>query len=1017
MMTKPIAMLVAGVILSAGMFLLGECPAEASEAPADAKWIHVELSTSCDLFALDPGSGAVLAVDGAGKATLYPKATIDGSSKKVVGPVRTMAKPTCVLFKQYKGKGYFVICSAGDSQVIVLAADSLQVAAKITTKRPVNRVATTGRGSDDPYVYCASGIYGAICISLETMAFIGETRVKGNDIAVSADGNIMYSRSIGNSPTGFDAYKKVPARSGGPPQWVQVLDEHESVGRYVPDPLGRFCVVGMSVRTADLRGEVASLDFAPACFFRTLPVIVGLSDKNLMAASANTFKTFATEKLPDVLFKKDPVRARQQRGRPVPVRIVIMADDANKRVIAARGRYLAVRTLKALKAPNEPLLACNVRAPGVLFVGRQAVIPVRPLDKGCTVKLGEAPEGMKFTADQLVWTPTVDQVGPNRAVLKLSGGGVEISQTVMLTAACPHVVLPFTPAGISVSPDGTRAVAWSKQQRDMHGRATEPSRIALIDLVKLAILVQRAMPYVVRTASIDAHFIYVAPGDANRINALDLKHLLQKRHVVTDSQVAAMVIVASKRMGALTVTEGPTVYELPELKRAALPVTDIWRGWGRAYESIQGLERELRNLPDDRYIAGPLPLAVGETWYASGCLFGPGMTKVRTFVNVTDMKIFGDPPRAKPLVPLRWGRRIFRDRLVTHGDQTIVQLNFMNSLVLPRVPVAVTLATGITRRQGLSGHQSYFEQWTRLILRQLVSGKIVRTMNLQVVEQPYRKAGYAERIATTDLTPIVARGRTLTVVVDDKIFVHRITAETLGKCPIPLGFAPPETVHMLDLTRPTTIKLKTIGGTEPIAFESLGSLAEVKVDRKTGVVTIDGPALAKAAATQVASPLEKKVGGGSSEIIIRTPREVVAPVVEAGVKLFKAYTGKSPAGLPVLVPIRVAATDRHQHVAAAQFQAVIVLPAKMLIASVEAEVAKARKTRELRAVDPANKERNRKHQAMLKKQREESTRPATSEAIRRLERRIEKLEAQIELLAKLLKAQNGDRKRPGKPGP
>ena len=994
MMTKPIAMLVVPVVLLAGIFLLGDCPAEASEAPVapiDTKWVHLELSTSCDLFALDPGSSAVLAVNEKGKATLYPRATIDGTSKKVVGPVGTVAKSTCVLFKQYKGKGYFII-SAGNPQLIVLAADTLRLVAKITVRHPSNKVLAAGRDSNDPYVYCASGVYFVGCVSLETMDFVGELQVRSKDLAISADGNTMYSRPVSQIRSGFGAFKKAAPRPGGPPQWVQVFDDRRSVGRYVPGPLGRFCAVGMSVRTADLRKEVASLDFSPACFFRSVPVVVGLSGQKLVAASSNTFRTFATGKLPDVLFKKDAARARRQGKRYVPLPVVLMADDANKRVIAARGRHLLVRTLKGLNAPDESMLACDVQAPEALFVGRGAVIPVRPLDKRCTVKLGEAPEGMKLTAGQLVWTPTADQVGRSRAVLKLSGGGAEISQTVMLMVTYPRAVLPFKPAGISVSPDGTRAVVWSEWGRSLHSRSKGSSTIALVDLANVAVLVQKKVPYIVRTASIDAGFVYVVPTDSDRINVLDVKNLSQKNHVVTTSRVIGLAIVGSKQMVAFSPKTGSTVYNLPELKIAASPITGRWAGGSAAYVSMEDLAQRMRYRPGRRYVPGPMPLAIGKNLYAAGCLFDPALTTARTFVNVTGMTALDASRRESPILPLPWGRRILGSRLATQSDQSIVELDSGDTIVLAEVPVAATLATGATRRQGLSDRRSYSERWVKLILRQLVSGKVVRTVNLQLAGQLRRTM--SGNSGASGLNVIVAHGRRIIAVDVDRAFVHDITAETLAKCPTPLGFVPPAGVLMLDLTKPMTVKLKTVGGTEPITFGSLGSRTEVKVDRKTGVVTIDSPALTKAAVTQVVSSLKKKARASTAEAVVQTPGQVLAASIAEGATLFKAYTGKSPKGLPVLVSIRVGATDKHHQAASVQFQAVIDLPAERLIEAIEVHLAKP----------DAKPDKERK-----------PTEAEEAEAVRRLERRLDKLEAQIDLLTKLLMERTGDKKRPGTP--
>ncbi len=221
------------ILAAAAMTMFGLCGKVFGSDP-------VQLRSPCNLFMLNPHTGAVLGIDAKAKAaTLYPKNYIDGKNKTVIGPVEIAAGAQGVLFKKYKDKSYFLICFKDSTQIFILDAGTLKVAGKVTVKQVVDNTFTTSSDPDDPYVYCAGGFHeGGDYFSMKTRAWDGNTGVRGSDIAVSADGNYIYSRSTGVSPTGFDCYKKtVNSATGKPPKGIPVLvpvrvaatDKHQHV--------------------------------------------------------------------------------------------------------------------------------------------------------------------------------------------------------------------------------------------------------------------------------------------------------------------------------------------------------------------------------------------------------------------------------------------------------------------------------------------------------------------------------------------------------------------------------------------------------------------------------------------------------------------------------------------------------------------------------------------------------------------------------------------------------------------
>ena len=353
------------------------------------------------------------------EATLYPRAYLDGFAKRVAGPVTIPPRARGVLFKRYAGRGYFVICFRRSLELLVLRAENLKPAGTIAVGRAVGRRMAATTDSNDPNVYyAAEDRRGGGWVSLKTMAEGGRMQVRANQIAVSADGRYAYCRSTDPSIDNLRGYRRTVGPAGKP-VWIQMSDQRTSTPGYLPDPLGRFCAVGRDIYLADLTRKVGRMRFHPECFFATVPVIAGLHGDKIRLASYNTFQTIATRalpadwvrplaKLPSLPIAQRRARrrpARRGRGRPgVPGRlenlgaarrarrrprkgppeviakmrerrqrvlsqrrlgtgirgprecpVTLLADDRNRRLLAASRNQILIMPLAELKVPDEPM--------------------------------------------------------------------------------------------------------------------------------------------------------------------------------------------------------------------------------------------------------------------------------------------------------------------------------------------------------------------------------------------------------------------------------------------------------------------------------------------------------------------------------------------------------------------------------------------------------------------------------------------------------------------------------------
>ena len=177
----------------------------------------------------------------------------------------------------------------------------------------------------------------------------------------------------------------------------------------------------------------------------------------------------------------------------------------------------------------------------------------------------------------------------------------------------------------------------------------------------------------------------------------------------------------------------------------------------------------------------------------------------------------------------------------------------------------------------------------------------------------------------------------------------------------------------------------------------------MEIDSKTGTVTIDAAAMLDEVVARAVDGLEI-----SLERIARQrgldkklpkPELLVASATQMARARLKQLTGRTTKGMPVLLPLTVAASDKAQRAASLGYQVVLDVPRERIAkaaAKIVEEIETRRKQDELRR---AEMERRYRERAGV------TTRPAADEKrIKDLEKRIAALEAKLDLLMELLKS-------------
>lgn len=193
----------------------------------------------------------------------YPRLVSDGTLEGAVE--YHVAGPVGLVHKRVGDKGYFLVLSHEDRTVHVLDEGKLQAVGKIALsgERPVSLAAASR--ADVPWAYYVWGDMsnGKIArIDLKAMKDEGTLSLSHahathdvGEVAVSADGRMLYGRRPGASPSGYRSFRVEEVSREGVVQAQLLVNRHEQSEWYVPDPHGQFVASGQVVWSADLEAQ------------------------------------------------------------------------------------------------------------------------------------------------------------------------------------------------------------------------------------------------------------------------------------------------------------------------------------------------------------------------------------------------------------------------------------------------------------------------------------------------------------------------------------------------------------------------------------------------------------------------------------------------------------------------------------------------------------------------------------------------------------------------------------------
>ncbi|MFN9369769.1 MAG: hypothetical protein ACK6CT_13560 [Planctomycetia bacterium] len=906
-------------------------PGVATPAHAEVKVLRL-LADGSD-FALDPDTGTLaVVVAETSSVQLIRAAAWQAGSTKPAATITVGAAPVTIAFKRFQDRRVFIVGCREDSHLYVFGADDGAVVKKIPVPSLGVWQVAASTNPDDPFVYYTITRPGhqkstLNAISLGTLDDVGTVMDRCGEFTVSASGEVGYGGEDSGLSAGLQSSLRVSDGAADKPEFVPLFSESVAVGTYVPDPFDRYTATGMRIYTRSLERPLAKFDFVPRCWFRTRPLLVGVtpdepnrveadtlpeppSRVTMRAASANSFRPVG-----DVI--AFDLRQEARPGQPDAAgatrtaankvaRLRMFAYDPGECVLYARRSYLAVVPLADFHAGDEPFLTATLSGGGPLPVGGDAVLRLTPADPRVTARIELMPDGMRVSGTELRWRPAADQVGPNQLVVSLSHEGLEQTQTFSIPVHRASLKLPFAPVGCGLTASGRTAVIWDVADAvAWPPRVVAPAqefipRMASLDIATAAVRAEKRIPGDVRRAVILGERVFLLVPGADRCEVLDLPTLDRRTTLRTAGPIAGV--------GRC---DGAIVFESP----SALDVFDETTLEHRGRHAVESPQPG-RPRADQAAVKPAAPtLLTSRGLVVQGVLLDAG----------------GKPAllvRPAIATALPWGDRLHEPAFLRSTIQTMDW----------RLRAALSDRSGTLQLASAAIPPANFTASLTLLLR----------------ERPRPGSRWSPGW-DSELRLTVDGDRPLTALLDKQVkaAVHPARREPLRAAvggssevvlatfgsrmySVPLPPAGGNTTHpppsltprqsalALAAREPTVLRHSVEGGRQPLAFSLVTASPGLTIDAATGSVTIDRDKVVAEAAREIERQLAVRSGNASH---VEAYRRLVA---EVGERVAMVIGGKLP-GLPVLVPIHVAVTDAEGRQDSLRYHVVAEIPETLLM--------------------------------------------------------------------------------------
>lgn len=893
----------------------------------------VNLPEEADGFAISRQTGAVCAIRTAdGTVSLYPalsaKGATEGRITKQVG-----VQPVDVIYRPYSGQSYFIVACQGDKSVWVLDAATLNVA---KTVQIADAPLSLGSAleSRSPFIFYGAA-EGLGCIDLRSFKDNGiilpSTAGMGgfHDVCVSADGHLVYGRAKTWSPTGrLVCAIDYPNDSSPVARRISYL--HESVDAFRADPFGPLVAYDRhGNQSRDDYRAAADLPAPVSCFMVSRPLILSLDQAALRIYSYNTHKELASvtvrpEAEPGAVRNANRRNANRRNGQAD----VVLADEKNFKALVCLGSTVKIVDLSSLSIPNEPLLGVVFQGQSAFNPGVAGSQPFRKVNPNESVELVDPKPGMKLDGNSFVWTPTGSDIGDSEVKLRVSSGPFQRVQSFSVTVRRPEVDLPFVADESQISEDGKFVLLLGRNNTERRlprpvpqGGADSGSQLALVDLAHRAIVARRVLPNSIRAIALSPEHAFAAAQDSDAIYMYSLKDLSDERKIFAPALVHQMLVAANRLYVAPQ--QGQTVaFSIPDLK----PI-----------DQNPNSEAANRFIPPGQTT---LPTRTETGWMVDGVVYDS------TFSHAIELRDPTGFPEAstggfnqsfnygQQLQAAEWGLAIQGDRVIRPPSQLIGTVHGTNPAFLRDIPAVAALRTEMSPRQSPTDPP---RTTTSVQLFDLVSA--AERASIVLSDEVRQNQPYGNSYPGQPGQSILAAGGHIAVLLYDKLFVLETASLDRAKFPDPPQLTCESGIKLIDPSKPTVISFSAAHLKPPVEFALDPDVKGMNIDKASGRLTIDGPALIPNATAQAAQMAAQQLTSfqPNSPPIRRTPQQAVDAFAQGPVERYAAIMGTKPDGVPMLVRMNVVAIDSEQQRVTRKLACFLCVPSQSVAAKLAAQ--------------------------------------------------------------------------------
>ncbi len=949
--------------------------------PAFAEEV-VTLSSNNLQFALDPDSGMIAAIDNkAAKVSFYDKDIALLSSESVgKGPVK-------VAFKKFGEKSYFIVLSRDEPTMIIFDAKTQKKLKTIQLNLIRPCMLAVSSNPADPLVYYSTEKYIASVVDLRTM--LEKTGIRINyayHISVSLDGSRLFTASH--------------QRHNGRYVSASVVNCKCDIGvktivpgnKLISDTFGHYYASGISaIYSSDLQRLVGRTPNQVVAFFPDKAAMLGInSNRKLSLISYNSFRQIQEIALPNT--------SHHLNNFPW----VCLVDAARKRVLVCRGNQIINLNYAEFEFPKEPHLIAKVKGPSLLQANQKITYPIETLDKRVKYELHDAPKGAKMEDGKIVWTPTDEQIGSHNIALRVYFEKVEKIVTFSVNVSKPHAKLAFAPNTMRIS-DNAKLIVFAqisnnRSNRDRYnkgqGKTTE-DQLLLYDVDTGKTLATRTFKKHVGAFWVDEHYAYYAPNDTTVFYALSLKDLSDVKRIFCTGNIKSF---SHNYKGELVIhlssgTGGDVVYSLPDLKRISVPKkAERYSKTQEYYEKEEYMYEQ-----DHRYYERGRGGSVKNGSLQNGFRIKNGAIydKDGKLAMVYRPRSYKDcvSDRSSICYPeYRWNRWIRDGQIQTPDGMKLGRINTSNYHIMEKYPAVM----GVIFDSKDNRYTISYE------IRDMINAKVVNHASLLDIEQ-IRVSNYNNFKFT---------------VVEDKAFILigkgfftiELTPEMFKGVTEPLHIVPKIAKNVVAADGILNIKYQAKSGTQPYTYTLMSDCKGLTLDAKTGALKIEGSVFAEAALKSLIGNHDRiyREMQNEAEAKARGRDYVASSSCERFVESYKEIIGEAPKGIPVTIPITVNITDANGQSCTISHRVFL------LISADKVAKGKAAIRKDIMAqIEKRQEEKKRYEDA----RRQGGGSEATQRQIMQLNQRVAALEAKVDLLLKLLQAQNGgknngDEKKP-----